>query len=109
MSDIREKIDVAVLRGWATDLLNRYPEGETNYNGPFDAPSYLSNVCQNRKPSVYIQGGFYGEERFVRAFWGSGTMGHWGLKIGSPSFVPRKSDDLDTKWVAGVYFFENYR
>ena len=108
-SNIRENVDVAMLQAWATNLLNQYPVGGTNSNGPFDAPSYLSRVCQNRKPSVYIQGGLYGEEPFVRAFWGGGTMGHWGVKIGSPSFFPRKSDDINTKWVAGAYFFENYR
>src|SRR5882724_12198935 len=79
--DIREKIDSAELQSWATNLLAQYPVGRTNYNGPFDHPKYLTRVCK-RSPSVYIQGGYDGEESYVRVFWGGGGIGHWGLEIG---------------------------
>ncbi len=106
---IRKEVDAAKLQGWATNLLNQHPIGQTNYFGLFEAPNFMNKVCENRKPSVYIQGGFYGEQSYVRLFWGSGTMGHWGLKVAPPGFFPRNSNDTNTEWTPGVYFFENYR
>jgi hypothetical protein len=106
---ISKKIDVVVLQAWATNLLIQYPVGRTNYAGPFQVPEYLTSVCPGRKPSVYIQGGYYGEESYVRVFWGGGGIGHWGLEIGTPTFIPRRSEETITEWKPGVCFFEDFR
>lgn len=105
---VQAKVDPAVLQAWATNLLNRFPSGRTNYAGPFDCPSYLEKVWRKRKPGVYIKGGYDGEAPYVDVFWGGGGIGHWGLMVGDTNFTPRLPGRATTRWRKGIYFFEDF-
>jgi hypothetical protein len=45
---------------------------------------------------------------YVRVAWGSGFRGHWGLDVGSATFVGPYGDQNE-RWRPGVYFWREYR
>jgi hypothetical protein len=106
---IKQSVDPGALQEWATKLLAQYPVGRTNNAGPFDAPSYLIGIWPKGPPDVYLKGGYRGEEPYVYVFWGGGAIGHWGLSVGSRTFVPMNSGYSVRQWKPGVYFFEDFR
>ena len=104
---VEQTIDPANLQSWATNLLQQYPPGHTNYAGPFALLAGLTNVWAQRQPSVYLREANNGEEQYVYVFWGSGGLGHWGLSIGSPKFVPTNPRNGSREWKPGIYFWRD--
>ena len=104
---VEQTIDPGALQLWATNLLQQYPPGRTNYVGPFILPAGLSNVWAQGQPSVYLREANNGEQQYVYVFWGSGVLGHWGLSIGSPTFVPANPGNGSRLWKPGVYFWRD--
>jgi hypothetical protein len=102
---IVKTIDPSALQAWATNLLDHYPIGRTNYNGPFRPMAGLEKIWEV-PPSVCILGGQQGEEPFVCIRWGA-AAGHWGLSVGSASFVPHIPEDRSKIWKPGVYFWQD--
>jgi hypothetical protein len=104
---IEKTIDPTMLQSWATHLLQQYPPGRTNFAGPFALPTGLANVWEQGKPSVYLREATNGEEEYVYVFWGSGVLGHWGLSVGSPTFVPKNPKSGTRMWKPGIYFWRD--
>src|SRR5437899_7356166 len=102
-SKIRRDVDPVVTKAWATNLLAAHLPGKTNYGGPFEAPTNLKNVWGRRSPTVYVQGGYNGEDPYVRVFWGGGGAGHWGLLIGFEAFNPVESPEQRVPWTNVMY------
>ena len=102
---IQEKVDPIALQSWATNLLQQYAPERTNYAGPFVAPVSLQSIWHRSGPSVYIRGGYHDEAPYVFISWGA-AGGHWGLSVGSPTFVPANPSDGTRKWREGIYFWE---
>ncbi len=104
---IERTIDPATLQSWATNLLQQYPPGRTNYTGPFVLPVGLGDVWEQGKPSVYLREATNGEEEYVYVFWGSGVLGHWGLSVGSTTFVPMNPKSGTRMWKPGIYYWRD--
>jgi hypothetical protein len=107
-SKVRREVDPVALQSWATNLLAAHLPWKTNYAGPFEPPVYLKHIWSRRQPSVYIQGGYNGEDPYVRVFWGGGGAGHWGLLVGSSSFSGGGSPEARVLWTNGMYFFRDF-
>jgi hypothetical protein len=114
---IEQRCDPLVLQAWATNLLTA-PNGYSN--GPVqiwrdtsdpifvELPPGLHDVWKKgRIPSVSIRDARNEEEAYIYLFWGSGMLGHWGMSIGSPTFVPGPSGDKMRMWKPGVYFWRD--
>jgi hypothetical protein len=104
---VETSVNPDALRSWSTNLLANHKVGQTNFMGPFDAPASLVSIWGASPPSVYIRGGYGGEEPFVFISWGA-AAGHWGLSVGSPSFVPSSPTTGSRRWKPGIYFWEQY-
>lgn len=97
-------VDPEVVRAWATNLLKQYAVGSTNYMGPFDPPVNLCGIWKRSRPSAFIRGGYDYEEPYMFVVWGA-AAGHWGLSVGSPTFVPPDASQGDRLWRRGIYFW----
>ena len=107
---IKKNIDPLTLQSWATNLLVVYGTDRTNFAGPFPSPDYLARVCADGAPGIYIQGGYSNSPSFIRVFWGAGGSGHWGILIGTRSYVPQTYEAPSVvSWAPGIFFFEDYR
>lgn len=104
---IEQMVDPYALQSWATNLLHTQPLGGTNFSGTFPAPASLQQIWKHRGPSVYIREASEGEEQYVYIFLGSGVLGHWGVSVGSPSFVPARPSYGSRMWKPGIYFWRD--
>ena len=122
---IERRCDPRVLQSWATNLIMRVSLGETNSrvdlvgkavsvdlpNGNsmrVTLPQGLDGIWRHR-PAVVLREARGGEEAYVLLLWGGGMLGHWGMSIGSPSFVPAQWDRQGRQWKPGIYFWREYR
>jgi hypothetical protein len=108
-NQVRKSVNPGVLQAWATNLLAQYTIGDRNYIGPFAPPDYLKSIWRKKPPTVYIHPEGRGEEVHVRIFWAGGGMGHWGLLVGGPTFVPKSYGEEQKKWKDGLYFYRDFR
>jgi hypothetical protein len=106
---IMDTVNPDELQQWALTLLKDHPPGTTNVHGPFDAPLYLTKIWEGHRPSVYTREGSANEEPYVYVFWGGGEIGHWGLSIGSPNFIPSDPAHGGERWKSGIYMWEDFR
>jgi hypothetical protein len=118
---IERNCDPLVLQAWAAKLITapngfsngpvrtyRHPYIETN--GPIfvDLPRGLYGVWRPENvPYLAIIGAQGGKEGFVDVVWGSGILGHWGLSIGSTTYVPAPVHKKMRLWKPGIYFFRD--
>ena len=118
---VERKCDPLALQAWALKLM-AVPNGFSNgpvqiekqpyveTNAPIFAalPPGLYGVWKHQySPHVLIRDARDGEEGYIYLFWGSGMLGHWGMSIGSPTFVPAPSVDKMRLWKPGVYFWRD--
>ena len=118
---VERKCDPAELQAWAVKLMS-LPVGASN--GPIevhrqvyvepnsrtyvDVPHGLYGVWKHQySPHVSIRDATEREEGYIYLGWGSGVLGHWGLAIGSSTFVPAPSGDKMRLWKPGVYFWRD--
>ena len=118
---VERKCDPLALQEWAVKLMAA-PNGFSNgpvriHQEPYvetNAPIYaalppgLYGVWKHQySPHVSTVVPTGGGEPSVYLFWGSGVLGHWGMSIGSPTFVPAQSGDKMRLWKPGVYFWRD--
>jgi hypothetical protein len=118
---VERKCDPLALQVWAVKLMavpngfsngpveiDRQPYVKTNAPIFTDLPAGLYGVWKHQySPYVSIREARDGAEGYVYLFWGSGVLGHWGMSIGSPTFVPVPSGDKMRLWKPGVYFWRD--
>ena len=97
---IERSCDPEVLRLWATNLIATWDENSTN-RAP--CPPGLEKVHRYH-PAVYVRTTRETEVPHVYLFWGGGALGHWGMYIGPPTFVPPGADKM-RQWRPGMYFW----
>jgi hypothetical protein len=103
---IEQTIDPLALQSWAGDLLRQNVPGDIKFENRAGLLAKLDAVWDKSHPSVYLREGNIGEENYIFVFWGSGVMGHWGLYVGSPTFVPNDMDKC-RQWKPGIYFWQD--
>jgi hypothetical protein len=116
---IKQNGDPFQLQAWATNLIAQ-PDGSSNgpvwvANHDHDTftklPSCLYGLGisgdKQSVPSLAVMGGTDGEDPYVKLFWGGGMLGHWGMVIGSPTFVPVffPKTAVVKQWKPGIYFW----
>lgn len=69
-------------------------------------PPFLSRTSDGPPASLTVEPGQNGGEPYVCVYWGGG-FGHWGLKIGSPSFRAPDDGDYQLEWEPGVYVWHD--
>jgi len=93
-------------------MLKRYPGKNVSlFDKHEKLPKGLSEVWDQRGPSVYVRGPADDEvdkePGYVIISWGSGVLGNWGLFVGAPSFVPNSPGPTNWIWKPGLYFWRD--
>jgi len=118
---VERRFKPQALQSWATNLMAlpngfsngpvciyRHSDRETNAPIYTNLPPGLYGIWNHQnRPYVSIREARAGKEGYVYLFWGSGILGHWGMSIGSPTFVPARTSDKMRLWEPGVYFWRD--
>ena len=103
---VKAECSPVLLQSWATNLLARTREFTNSSSSEIPIPRELHDIWKHR-PSVFIREARAESESYVYLVWGSGVLGHWGLSIGSPRFVPAEWDQQGVQWQPGIYFWRD--
>ncbi len=100
---IKTQCGPAVLQSWATNLVAHAQDFTNTLSSSIPIPQGLQGIWKHR-PAVFIREAQGEAEAYVYLFWGSGVLGHWGLSVGSPTFV---WDRQGVQWQPGIYFWRD--
>lgn len=106
--DVKKVVDSAELQQWAMTILRETEGAEALSEIPRDrVPDGIRTLASQGSPfkSAWCSAGSV-QERTVWLEWGGG-FGHWGLRVGSPTFkvVPTLDDNYYVEWRPGIYFW----
>ncbi len=99
-NQIQKSTTTETLQDWAVAQI---AEADGQRVEMDDVPPFIVAANDGPPKYVYVASTEYSAEPHIHAIWGGG-FGHWGLKIGSPTF--RAVDDARNyhiEWKPGVY------
>src|ERR1041385_4014380 len=98
---IKSRCNPLALQSWATNLVANSARFTNALSSSIPVSEELKQIWKHR-PSVFIREPRNDSEGYVYLAWGSGVLGHWGLSIGSPTFVPAQWDRQGVQWQPGI-------
>ena len=103
---VKAECSPVLLQSWATNLLAHAQDFTNSQSSAIPIPRELQGIWKHR-PSVYIREARGASDAYVYLYWGSGVLGHWGLSVGSPTFVSAQWDQQGAQWKPGIYFWRD--
>lgn len=108
-SFVEKSVGENELRSWALAAIYVDSKSAQDSYHKVGCPQFLQNVWKRGLPSIYVREARGDEKAHVMIAWGSGFMGHWGLLVGAPDFVPVAPGVQVRKWKEGIYFWRDFR
>lgn len=109
--DVKAVVNPNELQKWAlNEIKNKPPNtGDMERISEDRIPTYIRNLSSQGSPfefAIYKKASSETEDS-VELYWGGG-FGHWGIRVGSPTFRP-EGGDYFIKWKPGIYFWHETR
>jgi hypothetical protein len=104
--DVKKVADASELQQWGMAILQETKQADMTEISKDRVPTGIRTLISDGSPlqDVFCDSGS-AQNRTVWLVWGGG-FGHWGIRIGPPSFkVSPNDDNYYIEWKPGVYFW----